>query len=185
MRRGILAVVLGCRLQGLQIERTRSEMSPLLPLCPCADKILQIPGWNAAAESMKVQGNYGYDACDHRYTDALPPRVEDQQELWANRSDFIDAAMHEELIWMEAAAACDACTEVEVCKAQAAHCNSRCTSADDVLCAVSSDVDDWYTGDIEAEISKLEQQQQALAEAQCSFEAALLQWRPVVSAHSE
>lgn len=174
--------MLGRGLQRLQIEGSCGESSRSHSLYARELTLLQIPGWSEASEPMQAHG------CEQQCKHALAPSAEEQPEPWANRSDFIDAALHEELIWMEAAAACDACAQVNNCKAHVAHCNSPCTLADGACCPVGSDADDWYTGDIEAEITKLEQQQQqqqALAEAQGVSQALRLQPPPVSSAHSE
>lgn len=72
--------------------------------------------------------------------------------------------------------------------------SSKCTLADDDCARVAAasqtlqvcgDSDDWYSGEIEAHISKLEQQRHEHAEAQVSFEAALLEWRPDSSSNEQ
>ena len=114
---------------------------------------------------------------------------------WATQGNFIDAELHEELIWMEAALVCDGCAEETTCKSKANSSppsskldndtRSGINAASSVIpvCSpqtepVCKDIDEWYSVDIESEIFKLEQQQRSLCEAQLAFETALLQWRP-------
>jgi hypothetical protein len=106
--------MLGRGLQRLQIEGSCGESSRSRSLYARELTLLQIPGWSEASEPMQAHG------CEQQCTHALPHSVGEQPEPWANRSDFIDAALHEELIWMEAAAACDACAQVNNCKAHVA-----------------------------------------------------------------
>ncbi len=83
-------------------------------------------------------------------------------------------------MWMEAALVCDACSEPTDFKPQAAICPSVSDLTDaPQMNSARDDFDEWYCGDIEAEISKLEQQQRSLSDAQLVFDSALLQWRPV------
>ncbi len=110
---------------------------------------------------------------------------------WATQGNFIDAELHEELIWMEAALVCDGCAEEPACTSKANTSDPSSKLENDTrsgsvipVCSphtkpVCKDIDEWYSVDIETEIFKLEQQQRCLCEAQSAFETALLQWRPV------
>jgi hypothetical protein len=95
--------------------------------------------------------------------------------VWDDQRALIDAELHEELIWMEAAVACDRYTEPNARCSDAVLNNMGCVLAVDVDerdCGSSQtktltpippccDLDDWYTGEIEVQISALERQRNA------------------------
>ncbi len=99
--------------------------------------------------------------------------------------ELIDAELHEELIWLEAAAVCDKYADMTARHSEAARFKSECVVAHDAcdqelvsFQVGHDDVDEWYSSDIETEMSKLEQKRYALVEAQVAFEVALQQMRP-------
>jgi hypothetical protein len=112
--------------------------------------------------------------------------MELRHELHGNEREFIDAELHEELIWLEAAAVCDKYADMTEGHSGAARLKSGCVLAHDdcdqelvsFQVGRDSEVDDWYSSDIEIEMLKLEQQRYAVAEAQVAFEVALQQMRP-------
>ena len=157
----------------------------------CLLTIHQIPGWNNAP--VRAQDDNARDVSEQQVV-ITHSAVLGKQHEWENQRDFIDAALHEELIWMEAAVACDGHDQTGACQSETALTSSKCTLADDGCARVAAasqtlqvcgDIDDWYSGEIEAHISKLEQQRHELAEAQVTFEAALLQWRPDSSSNQQ
>jgi hypothetical protein len=135
---------------------------------------LQIPGWNT--ESVCTQDKSARDDSTRRNS-----AIEGKPfPAWATERNFVDAELHEELIWLEAAIVCDGYSNATACHSEVA----LCPPVSDIAAApkidtACIDIDEWYSGDIEAEISKLEQQQRSICEAQLAFESALLQWRPV------
>jgi hypothetical protein len=105
------------------------------------------------------------------------------QREWDDSRDFIDAGLHEELIWMEAAVACDGCADANTRCSEAAPSCSECSddlgargSGSSHAHSVCNDADDWYSVEIEAQILKLEQQRNEIADAQVVFEDALLHY---------
>ncbi len=153
--------------------------------------ILQIPGWNNVP--VRAHDDNARDVSERQDLITQCAFLGKQHER-DNQRDFIDAELHEELIWMEAAVACDGRDETGACQSDTALKSSECTLADDNCARVAAasptllvcgDIDDWYSGEIEAHISKLEQQRHELAEAQVTFEAALLQWRPDSSSNQQ
>ena len=138
----------------------------------CTNSMSKIPGWSVQLG----------EAPDHSSRDTSAqgilahPSHTENQHAWDDQRALIDAELHEELIWMEAAVACDRYIEP----------NARCSDAvlNKVGCVLEVDVDerdcgspqkktltpippccdldDWYTGEIEAQISELEQHRHEL-----------------------
>jgi hypothetical protein len=141
-----------------------------------AHKTPQIPGWNIDPVCV-LDESAGFGSVAHDAT------VEQKQCTGCTTDrNYVDAELHEELIWMEAAITCDGRSQATASQTQAT--NGPRAAKSDPTDALQNDamcrgIDDWYCDSIEAEISKLEQQQRSLCEAQTAFESALLQWRPV------
>ena len=143
----------------------------------------QIPGWNTDLNRQPSNTSPTYSGQQAR---SNADRMELRYEPRGNDREFIDAELHEELIWLEAAAVCDKYADLTARHSGAAQFKSGCVLADDVSdqelvsfqVGHDSDVDDWYSSDIETEMLKLEEQRYALAEAQVAFEVALQRMRP-------
>ena len=142
----------------------------------------QIPGWRGVP--VRAHDDNPHGVFEH-HNSSTEKNLKGNQHAWDNSRDFIDAELHEELIWMEAAVACDECADIKTHYSKAAPNCSEFSLADDLgsrrsgssqVHPICGDVDDWYSSEIEAQISKLEQQRHEIAEAQVVFEVALLHY---------
>ncbi len=147
---------------------------------------MQIPGWNIEPDC-KLNSSARIDSVRQEIA-----RTETQLKPRESEREFIDAELHEELIWLEAAVVCDEYVDSNACNSRAARHKPGWVLAHDASdqepilfqARHKSDVDDWYSSDIESEMLKLEQQRYALAEAQVEFEVALQRMRPLFGTNS-